>query len=124
MNVLAQKIGIWYKNEEWRDKIFKEILSNIPEDSIRKLIKSSSEKRIELKDGSTIRMISATDTGRGTAINRSFIQEGITYDVYQTIISPCTKPIHSDSVVINKIEDFYMGRIADEYYWSDKIDIN
>lgn len=120
-NVLAQKVGIWYKDRWWRDRIFKEIIFNMPEDSIRKIINSTYDKVIQLKDGSTIRMISATESGRGNAVNRSFIQDGISYDVYSTIISPCTKPAHFDSVVVGKFEDFQIGHLADEWYWRDKL---
>lgn len=119
--MLTQKIGIWYKDREWRNKVFNEIISNIPEDSIRKICNNPYDKAIELKDGSTIRMISATESGRGNAVNRSFIQDGISYDVYSTIIYPCTKPAHFDSVVVTSFEDFRIGHIADKYYWRNKL---
>lgn len=65
-------------------------------------------------------MISATESGRGNAVNRSFIQDGISYDTYSTIIAPCTKPAHFDSVVVSKFEDFQIGHLVDRCYWLNK----
>lgn len=120
-NIFLQRIGIWYKDAEWRDKMFEQIAKIIPEESIFRIIKNNNEKSIRLKDGSTIKFVSANDCSRGNAFSKSYIQEGISFEVYRTIVSPCTKPIFSESIVVDKFEDFGYWRTANKYYWEDKL---
>ena len=101
--------------------MFEQIVQIIPDDSMRQVINNQSGKEIRLKDGSTIRFVSANDCSRGNAFSKSYIQDGIDYEIYRTIISPCTKPIHSDSIVVDKFEDFGYWKVANKYYWMEKL---
>ena len=101
--------------------MFEQIVQIIPDDSMRQVINNQSGKEIRLKDGSTIRFVSANDCSRGNAFSKSYIQDGISFEVYQTIICRCTKPIFSESIVVDKFEDFGYFQVADKFYWEEKL---
>ena len=121
-NPFRQRIGIWYKDSDWRDEMFSLIVSVIPEEAIARVHNSKYEKYINLKDGSFIKFVSANDCSRGNAFSKSFMQDGIPFEMYQTIIEPCTKPIFQESIVVKEFRDFVFWRKADEFYWLNKIE--
>lgn len=106
VNVLQQRIGIWYKDDAWRDRIFKEILSNIPKDSILKVTKN---REIILKDNSKITMIRANMGGRGQRFNVQFVQRDIDKEIYEDIIVHCICPVHTEPYFVENIQDFILG---------------
>ena len=61
-------------------------------------------------------MLKANDTSRGQAVDISVMQKGIPFDVYMNIIRPCTKPFHTDAIVVDDIEDYRMAHMAEMYY--------
>lgn len=120
MNPFRQRIGIWYKDTEWRDKIFEEIVNTISQECISRIHNSQNEKRINLIDGSFIIMLSANLMSRGNALSKAYIQDGISLEIYNTIISPCIKPYFLEAIVVDKFDDFYCGRVANSFYWKER----
>ena len=68
--VLRQRILIVYSDIEWRDEMFSKVLDN-------KMIKSRCGCWIELKDGTMIRFVYASDAARGIRANKIIAQPGI-----------------------------------------------
>lgn len=119
-NFLRRRVGIWYIDREWANKIFNEILAMFPCDVISKVINGSHDMCIYFKDGSFIRMISATDNSRGACYTDSYIQKGISEKLYRELIQYHNKPIFRHSIVVDCIEDFAYGKSADRYYKENK----
>ena len=53
-NNLARKIGIWYHDCEWIERLFNDIFAGLPADCISRCRMAGSEIYIYLKDGTTI----------------------------------------------------------------------
>ena len=75
--VLRQRILIVYSDIEWRDEMFSKVLDAYPHDMINKMIKSRCDCWIELKDGTMIRFVYASDAARGNRANKIIAQPGI-----------------------------------------------
>ncbi|MZT65214.1 hypothetical protein GT674_04240 [Blautia sp. BIOML-A1] len=75
--VLRQRILIVYSDIEWRDEMFSKVLDAYPHDMINKMIKSRCGCWIELKDGTMIRFVYASDAARGIRANKIIAQPGI-----------------------------------------------
>ena len=77
ITVLRQRILIVYSDIEWRDEMFSKVLDAYPHDMINKMIKSRCGCWIELKDGTMIRFVYASDAARGIRANKIIAQPGI-----------------------------------------------
>ena len=75
--VLRQRILIVYSDIEWRDEMFSKVLDAYPHDMINKMIRSRCGCWIELKDGTMIRFVYASDAARGIRANKIIAQPGI-----------------------------------------------
>lgn len=72
--ILNMKIGIFYDTIFFRDKVFKEILSQIPKDCLEH-IRGGNNPIIQLKTGVTIYFLSYSNNVRGYRFDRIFYEE-------------------------------------------------
>lgn len=114
MNNLARNIGIWYSSKEWAEKLFKEIYENVPGKAFFKMNENHME--FMLIDGTNVRFLRNDNSNRGVALTDSYIQEGIDYTSFCTIISPVTKIGTRGLYVINSYDDIRFPKDALEYY--------
>lgn len=91
MNPFVRRIGIWYKDIWFADEIYENLIKDIPQDSIYRAIKSKNNIRIELKDGSFIQFVYASESNRGKCFGESYVQLGIKPEIINMVIKPCTK---------------------------------
>ena len=56
MNLLARKIGIWFKTVVWRDMMFNEILEHMPEEAVERAYCGVNGATIKLVDNSVIEL--------------------------------------------------------------------
>lgn len=115
-NNLARKIGIWYHDREWVERLFNDIFAGFPADCISHCRMAGTEIFICLKDGTTIIAYKENTSSRGMALTDSYIQYGIGYDFYATRIRPRTLWGNAGCYMINNYEDFRKPVKADEYW--------
>ena len=53
-NLFRQRIGIFYNDRDWGEKVFNLVVNELPQEYIEKMYKTRDEMRCELKDGSVI----------------------------------------------------------------------
>lgn len=114
MNNLARNIGIWYYSREWAEKLFEEICENVPGKAFFKMNKDRME--FMLIDGTNVRFLRNDNSNRGVALTDSYIQEGIDYASFCTIISPVTKIGTRGLYVINSYDDIRFPKDALKYF--------
>lgn len=109
MNYLAKRIGIWYYDKIWAQDLFEDIVRNIPQEAIAQVrnSKMTGEMSIALKDETYIRFVKASDSGRGQCFSESYVQEGMSYELVNCIVYPCTKVGSMSVFVVNKYHDFW-----------------
>ena len=91
MNLLARKIGIWFKTVVWRDMMFREILEHMPEEAVERAYCGVNGATIKLVDNSVIEFIPANTASRGVNIFESYLQEGISEKIAHDVIGARTK---------------------------------
>lgn len=92
-NILCQRIGIFYKDEEWKRKIFDEIADYYRSlDMIDHLSYAMWDAKIVLKDGTRICFVRAEGRCRGQRFNKIIIQSGVEQPFIDTVIRPCILP--------------------------------
>lgn len=84
INYIAQRIGIYYKDEFWLEDFLNELLRNVPEDIIIRKEKDC----VRLKDGTFIKAVRANSDARGHKFDKIFMQSGIDEDIYEINIRP------------------------------------
>ena len=84
INYIAQRIGIYYKDEFWLEDFLNELLKNIPED----IIIYRKKDCIKLKDGTFIKAVKANFNARGQKFDKIFMQSEIDEDIYEINIRP------------------------------------
>lgn len=114
MNNLARKIGIWYYSREWAEKLFEEICENVPVKAFFKMNKDRME--FMLIDGTNVKFLKNDNNSRGVALTDSYIQEGMDYTSFCTLISPVTKIGTRGLYVINSYDDIQRPKNTLEYY--------
>ena len=114
MNNLSRDIGIWYYSREWAENLFKEVCENIPGKAFFKMNKNHME--FMLIDGTRVRFLRNNNNSRAAALTDSYIQEGMDYDSFRTIISPATKIGTRGLYVINSYDDILFPKDALKYY--------
>lgn len=85
------KIGVFYKSDNWMKGWFDDFLKNIDPACISSISKSSSQVRVYLKDGTQIISYPATDSSRGVALDKAFVEYGVSDEIIERIIKPCLK---------------------------------
>lgn len=94
--ILCQRIGIFYKDEKWKGKIFDEIADYYRSlDMIDHLSYTMWDARIALKDGTVIYFVRAEGRRKGQRFNKVIIQSGVEQSIIDTIIKPCLLPLTS-----------------------------
>ena len=95
-NILCQRIGIFYKDEKWKRKIFDEIADYYRSlDMIDHLSYAMWDAKIFLKDGTTIYFVRAEGRRKGQRFSKVIIQSGVEQPIIDTIIKPCLLPLTS-----------------------------
>ena len=118
-NIFAQRIGIYYKINQWRDYLLDDILNNLPKELVVRCVKNNYKPYIELIDGSYIQFVPINDSAKGFAWTKVFVPTNITCDEYFTFVRPYIKPYGFPAIVIDRYEDMYCGgRLADIWYWA------
>lgn len=84
INYIAQRIGIYYKDEFWLENFLNELLKNIPED----IIICKKKDCVRLKDGTFIKAVRAKSNAIGHKFDKIFMQSGIDENTYEIIIRP------------------------------------
>ena len=105
----TKRIGIFYKDADWANKIFDEITKNIPPSFVayRRILK---EKRLcALEDGGCIETIKAVSRNnvRGKKVELAIEQEGLDKEVQEEIWFGC---VHHpfDRITIKDIKELEM----------------
>lgn len=88
MNIFARKIGFYYMNRDWAEKIFDKITSMTDKEYIERMIKSNTLMEIVYKDGTVVRFHKATDQARGYRHHLAYMEAGLSYDIYSTLVMP------------------------------------
>ena len=91
--ILAQRIGVFYKNQMWKRDMFDKIAEYYRSlDMIDSLIYAMWNARIVLKDGTVITFVEANNTSRGRRFCKVIVQPEIEQSIIDTIIKPCIVP--------------------------------
>lgn len=109
MNYLARRIGIWYQDRNWAEKVFQELIEHMPSEYIVSVRRRGSEMVANFIDGSLLRMIPTNDASRGQRYTELYVQAGIDINIYEKIIAPSAAPYYKGVVIISKAEDIVHG---------------
>ena len=91
---IGSRIGVVYQNREFLDKWFKDFCSKIDESCILSMRNSSAEGIfILLKDGTTIKSVRMSESARGNAFDKIYVDPEIdvSSDTFQCVIKPLLK---------------------------------
>ena len=99
-NILQQRIGIFYRDIEWRNKVWEKLVLSIPTYIIFKSWLNNHEASIYLKDGSIINFVSIKSSCK-QRYDRVCFQPDINDDVLETIVYPCWVVRRPDKLVID-----------------------
>ena len=112
MNYLARNITVWYRDREWAEEIFYDVLNNIPlKEFIATARVSRSDLIIALKDGTYLRLVPITNnSSRGIKSREIYVQEGaIDLETYDRLIAPMILWPYNNIVAISKASDMLFG---------------
>lgn len=86
-SVIAVRVGIFCKNEEWGRETLEDFCFLIPDDCIQTRMKD----RVCFRDGSVIQVIRVRNelSVRGYKFDKVFVQQNIDEDFVNTYIKPC-----------------------------------
>ena len=112
INYIAQRIGIYYKDEFWLEDFLNELLRSIPED----IIICREKDRVRLKDGTFIRAVKANSGARGRReFDKIFMQSEIDEDMYEINIRPAQRQRYYHPLVFDS-EKMYDRHLSFEEY--------
>ena len=103
-NILQRRIGIFYRDIEWRNKVWEKLVLSIPTDIIFKSWLNNHEASIYRKDGSIIIFVSIK-SGCRQRYDRVYFQPDINDDVLETIVYPCWVVRRPDKLVIDLVNN-------------------
>ena len=108
-NIFSRRIGIYYKDREWGEKVFMDIRESLPEDVIVRTYISRNDMSLLLKDGSFVKAVPADERSRGYKWDLCYMQEGIDLDTYHVAIlrSLLLTPLGNDAIVIKGADDIF-----------------
>lgn len=117
MNPFAQRIGIYYKDFEWAQQVFCDIVNDCTPYIQRK---SRNNAIIVLNDETLIRFLPANDSSRGQRFTKAFIQSGVDKKVYCCVIAP--KVQNNECYMVDDYDDIRMFRKkpARSYYFPQR----
>lgn len=91
--ILAQRIGVFYKNQKWKKEMFDKIAEYYRSlDMIESLTYSMWNARIVLKDGTVISFVEASNRSKSCRFSKVIIQPEIEQSIIDTVIKPCVYP--------------------------------
>lgn len=94
--ILAQRIGVFYKNQKWKKEMFDKIAEYYRSlDMINSLTYTMWDASIVLKDRTVITFVEANNRSRGCKFSKVIIQPEIEQSIIDTIIKPCMLPFAS-----------------------------
>lgn len=107
-NMLSQKIGIFYKDQVWKRKVFDKIVEYYRSlDMIDFHIYNSWDARIVLTDKTEILFVEANEKCRGHKFSKVIIQPGVDQLIIDNIIRPCILPFINGKYYITDILQEY-----------------
>lgn len=86
--IFYQNIGIFYKDKEWAENILKQCYNFLPKEIIDKYSLNNRHSFMTLKYGTSIHCVPANDSSKGYRWDKVIVQNGISDDIYNTIIRP------------------------------------
>ena len=108
--ILAQRIGIFYKDEKWKRKMFDEIADYYRSlDMINCLSYAMWDTKIVLKDGTTIYFVRAEGRSKGQRFSKVIIQSGVEQLIIDRIIKPCLLPLMSTQCYVVSDDEIRFG---------------
>ena len=116
MNLLARKIGIWFKTVVWRDMMFNEILEHMPEEAVKRAYCGVNGAVIKLKDNSVIEFLPANDSFCGHRLHESYIQEGIKEEFAVNVIQKMNAQNPAQCFVVGCYDDLINPMRMSKYY--------
>ena len=107
--ILAQRIGVFYKNQMWRRDMFDKIAGYYCSiDMIESLTYSMWNARIVLIDGTVITFVEADNRSRSCRFSKVIIQPEVNQAIIDGVIRPCLPFASTQCYVVdiydNKIE--------------------
>lgn len=91
--ILAQRIGVFYKNQMWKRDMFDKIAEYYRSlDMIDSLTYAMWNARIVLKDETVISFVEANNRSRSCRFFKVIVQPEIEQSIIDTIIKPCILP--------------------------------
>ena len=108
--MLAQRIGIFYKNQTWKKSMFDKIAEYYRSLGMIEFLKYTMwDPKIVLKDGTTINFVEANGRSKGRRFTKVIVQPEIDKPIIDTVIKPCILPFANTQCYVvdiynNKIE--------------------
>ena len=112
MNYLVRRIRIWYKDRQWADRTFRELIDAMPKEYVIYTIESANELSAVFLDSSTLRMVPARDSSRADRASEIYIQSGIDPETIKTIINPSLLRGGRGPRVIENAKDIWSGGMS------------
>jgi len=121
-NIFARRIGIYYKDREWGERVFMDVKENLPEDVIVQARIGRNDTSLLLKDGSFVKLVPADERSRGWKWDLCYMQEGIDLDTYHVVIlrSLLPMPLGNDAIVIKSADDIFHNWGEPARKWFEK----
>lgn len=85
------RIGVFYKNYKWMNQWFDDFLKKIDPACVSSISKASSQVRVYLKDGTSIVSSPANNFSKGIALDKAFVEPGVSDEIIERVIRPCVK---------------------------------
>lgn len=111
MNYLARNITVWYKDREWAEEVFYDVLNHVPfKEFIAAARVSRSDLIIALEDGSYFHLVPITSNSKGMKSREIYVQDGaIDLETYDRLIAPMVSWPYNNIIAISKASDMIFG---------------
>lgn len=85
---MNKKIFIFGKTRESAIAFFEDLIGEIKDEDIHRVVKSVNETFVELKDGTIYKVVSASQSSRGYKCDKAYIEYGIDREIIDCVIEP------------------------------------
>lgn len=110
MNYLERNITVWYRDREWAEEVFYDVLNHIPLKEFIATRVSRSDLIIGLADGSYFRLVPITSNSKGMKSREIYVQDGaIDLETYDRLIVPMVLWPYNNIIAISKASDMLFG---------------
>lgn len=92
INLISQRIGVFYKNKEIAENFLKELLEPIPKDAIKYIHKDRDVLGVELIEGTVIECRNINNSMRGHRYNKIFVEKDISKELFENRCLPYYHP--------------------------------